>query len=73
MVKKDDGLSGADVKKMAAKWHGIELSDARAAGLAGELNGLNAATRSAARNLPYDVEPSGFTAALTRLKHKRGA
>lgn len=68
MAKQGDGLSGADVKKMAAEWHGIELKDARAASLAGELNGLNAATRAAAQRLPYDVEPSGFEAALARLK-----
>lgn len=70
MAKQGEGLSGADIKKMAAEWHGIELSDERAAGLAGELNGLNAATRSAARRLPYDVEPAAFTSALTRLKHR---
>ena len=70
MAKQGEGFSGADVKKMAAEWHGIELSDTRAAGLAGELNGLNAATRSAARRLPYDTDPAAFTSALTRLKHK---
>lgn len=70
MTKQGEGLSGADIKKMAAEWHGIELKDARAARLADELNGLNAATRIAAQHLPYDIEPSGFESALTRLKHK---
>ena len=70
MANLGEGLSGADVKKMAAEWHRIDLSDARAAGLADELNGLNAATRAAAQRLPYDVEPAAFTSALTKLKHK---
>lgn len=68
MAKQSKGLSGDDLKKAAAEWHGVELTDERAAGLASELNGLNTTTRGAAKRLPYDIEPSGFVAALTRLK-----
>ncbi len=70
MAKLGEGLSGPDVKKMAAEWHGVALSDIRAAGLAEELNGLNTATRAAAQRLAYDVEPSAFVSALKRLKRE---
>ncbi len=68
MAEQGKGLSGGDIKKVAAEWHGIELTDERAASLAGELNGLNTTTRGAAQRLPYDIEPSAFVSALTRLK-----
>lgn len=70
MAKLGEGLSGPDVKKMAAEWHGVALSDKRAAGLAEELNGLNTATRAAAQRLAYDVEPAAFVSALKRLKRE---
>ena len=73
MANPNTGLSGGEVKIIAAEWHGIELTDQRAASLAHELNGLNAATRAAAARLHYDDEPGAFKGTLTRLKRKPGA
>ena len=72
MANPTKGLSGGDVKKIASEWHGIELTDRRAASLAQDLNGLNAATRAAAARLQYDDEPGAFKGTMTRLKRKPG-
>jgi hypothetical protein len=66
MADKKEARTGSEIRKAAAAWHGVSLSEKRAQQIAEELNALNATTRQAAKRLRYDDEPDVLAGVLGR-------
>lgn len=56
MSKIDDDF----VRNLARMWHGLELSDAEAAGIRAILTAQEPIAESAAKAMSFDAEPAGF-------------
>lgn len=56
MSKIDDDF----VRDLARMWHGLELSDAEAAGIRAILTAQEPIAESAAKKMSFDAEPAGF-------------
>ena len=54
------------------RWHGQELSDADAAGLAAFFAPIDALAARAAADLDFDDEPAGYDVVVARLAAKDG-
>jgi predicted TPR repeat methyltransferase len=66
MAEMKGALTGADIRKMATEWHGLDLSDLRADQIAAEMNTFNNVTRAAADRLRYDDQPGSFAGVLKK-------
>ena len=58
------------VRELFRRWHGKELSEADAAGLAAFFAPINALAENAVTDLGFDDEPAGYDVVVARLAAK---